>query len=525
MARMLDSRALAERVELGFHRRPNWFRRWNWIAGAVLGLAVTAWVLESLGSGRHGRIAAAPLSRAHQMFEHDCQRCHVPWSLLERLNPAAGQVWTVSNEKCQTCHAGPPHQPSQHPAHEAISCAACHREHRGHEQLAQVAQRLCVECHADLKQHMAITAGASGPRFAESVSRFDGPEGMGNHPQFKLHELLRATEPSALPAKRAGVPVAWRAGDTQPGNAAPAAGYHDQGRLRFNHQKHLHARYEQDQLVEGLLDANRRLVDLSGNCQACHEPEDDGGLMRPISYQRHCQHCHPLHFDLAHPNALLPHGVPLDVVRAYLVSFYASRKQAGGQANDQAPRRPDARPRLLEAELLSIDQQARGIEASLPIPDKVERAERDLARLEGRRGCRYCHDVEPADGESPDRIVPPSIPRRWFEHARFRHGSHQMLDCRECHRNFAADPAGTPVADSASTLDVLIPPIAVCRNCHASRTPGPAPAWGAPRLNPARTECVECHAYHARPGPGQVSLFRGPLSLELRPRPGEDRAP
>jgi hypothetical protein len=242
--------------------------------------------------------------------------------------------------------------------------------------------------------------------------------------------------------------------------------------------------------------------------------------MQPINYEAHCRSCHPLHFDREFPDERLPHGVQPDVVRGYLMSFYARRTEPGRGNGPNAASNADpdvVRPRLLEPELLELELKVKEIETRLPIPDKIERAERDALALEARRGCQYCHEVTGRSESKPAQVEQTRVPRRWFTHARFRHGSHRMIDCRQCHRDFLDDPKGRPVAESANTSDVLIPTIDVCRNCHAEKPPSQMGAWGAPILNPAGTLCVECHAYHQRPAAAGDLTFRGRFNLRLEP--------
>jgi hypothetical protein len=58
-------------------------------------------------------------------------------------------------------------------------------------------------------------------------------------------------------------------------------------------------------------------------------------------------------------------------------------------------------------------------------------------------------------------------------HSRFRHDSHRMLSCVECHA----------ATTSHRTSDILMPAIHSCKQCHNAQAG-------------ARTDCYACHRYH-----------------------------
>ena len=96
-------------------------------------------------------------------------------------------------------------------------------------------------------------------------------------------------------------------------------------------------------------------------------------------------------------------------------------------------------------------------------------------------------------GESPPpTVVPPEVPARWLDHARFDHRAHAVFSCAECH---------SAANGSQETADVLLPRMKSCVDCH--------------KAGPLST-CVTCHPYHDR-GPelvgsagklGRASLVR-----------------
>lgn len=164
-------------------------------------------------------------------------------------------------------------------------------------------------------------------------------------------------------------------------------------------------------------------------CASCHEV-DAAGDLRPVAFADHCAGCHTLELDGAPDSPTVPHGD-----HASVLTFVRGE-----------PTRRD-----FEAALFT----------------------------EGGT-CVRCHDVErvtdPAADASQFRVVPVASGRR-MPGASFGHATHRLTPCQDCH-------AG--VAGSQSAADVLLPSIAVCRQCHADPgTPGKI-----------ESPCLQCHRYH-----------------------------
>jgi hypothetical protein len=211
--------------------------------------------------------------------------------------------------------------------------------------------------------------------------------------------------------------------------------------------------------------------------------------MEPIAFQSHCAGCHAnaMAYDIARfLEPALPHGVQPELLRGLVRERYRQfiRENPGEPKRDPAraqrpiPGRSSRRPEA-ESEWEWVDRQ-------------VENADRILFRSSS--GCRYCHTIE----GSPEawRVAPTEIPKRWFGHSEFSHFSHRLSpkpfgsrelavsgeNCTACHA-FARR--------STNTLDVLMPSIGKCRECHDSTVD--------PKER-ARTDCVECHRYHNEAG-------------------------
>jgi len=226
------------------------------------------------------------------MFEKDCRVCHGP-------GPAEGgpptlaatsnrSYWlNVSDRACQTCHAGP-----RHNSEEAFTprCATCHVEHFGRARLGQIGDRHCTQCHADLK-----TKDNRAPGYHKTITNF------GQHPEFA---------------------VTVREGQGQPKRVRldQKAEVRDTAQVKLNHAKHLKVNLkgiEDLQKKPGVLGIATVKDGAQLSCSFCHQPDERGQYLLPVSYPKHCAACHPLDFDGRFPDAVVPHDTPA-IVHAYL---------------------------------------------------------------------------------------------------------------------------------------------------------------------------------------------------------------
>ena len=231
-------------------------------------------------------------------------------------------------------------------------------------------------------------------------------------------------------------------------------------------------------------------------CASCHQPDAGGANMRPVSMEQHCSYCHSLSFDKENPDRVLPHGKPEEVVDV-LTYFYGARgvrppltrtdktkqrRRPGAKAEPavapapaprRAPRRPS--PTRPSPSGSSACSPTTAIDLRLLPPDHGDA---------DRQGPRLRHPARAGAGAS-------GSPSRAFIHA-----PHANLPCAHCH---AADT-------SSISSDVLLPPIADCRDCHL----GEAAAAAVP------STCTMCHVYHQKqdtcpmvPGAGVVATAGG----------------
>jgi hypothetical protein len=474
-----NPKTLSDWLELDYFRRRRALARlwWAAILAALLGSgAYVAWALAR----PHTAFQAGPVSSAHSLFNHDCGQCHVgTFQTAARLFSGDPAVRSVPDSACTKCHSGEVHHDT---AVGERACASCHKEHRGWQALVCVDDSHCTSCHADLKRN-----DGKQPQYDPHITAF----APGKHPEVRLW------------AK--GKPV-------------------DPGTIAFNHAVHLNPKgvmnidwkqIDRQKKQAGklgahvLLDVSRKEKRLEKlECQSCHQPDEAGRFMLPINFDQHCKRCHPLSVQLMGPwtdektlalartfsDHPAPHPAPREstevvrgVLRDRLAQFIQKKDNSAaflGAVLADPPRRIPGSRRALP---LTREQHA-WVNGQL---DGVERL-----LFDGVGGCKKCHqekgDAHRRPGGLPEYLLP-DIPARWLKHAVFKHKSHRMLDCAQCH----------PAAGSKETSDVLLPKIETCFECHSKQD------------RRARSDCVECHQYH---DPSKRHDFRGELTIEKTPR-------
>ncbi len=326
------------RIELGYYKQPDAIAHWRRRVVVLTVLLAAVWFglapLWDRGSSSRIRLfewdrlaSPGPLVRAHSTWESRCEACHVPFRQVKGTgwSPLASADNRVSDQQCQTCHAGAPHHASQI-AGDVSACAECHRDHRGREaSLVRIEDTACTTCHADLKKHRGEMSSSKDLSVSNSVTRFDA--NPTHHPEF--------------------VAVTRK----------------DPGRLRFNHALHRAKGFTLEPLgkeftfaqVIGSERARYGWSSTQGletpvppleDCSACHRLDTTGfgetdirsatarpGLpagnmgayMLPVTYENHCRACHPLEFDSKSPGTALPHGLSPREVLAELRQYYAAQ--------------------------------------------------------------------------------------------------------------------------------------------------------------------------------------------------------
>ena len=337
----------------------------------------------------------------------------------------------VRNDACLACHKDQTHH-SDHPEILELGemtdarCGSCHLEHAGRDALIARNPELCTECHADPAERFA---GAQ----LTPVSSFDG-----DHPGFTLN----------LPA--------WSDGKVRRAELAHEPGpARELSHLTFPHDAHLARNGVSSP------DGPRVLA-----CADCHRSM--GSSFAPIRMEDHCLSCHRLDFDPDTPGRRLPHRAPGEVA-AIILDHYARMALTGSV---QEPSAPEA-VRLLRrpGQVLRVEER----EAALGWAEA--RAEQTMEEVFSRRLCATCHQVRRTDDPAlPWTVEPVALTASFLTGARFDHAAHRSEDCTRCHA------AGS----SKESSDVLVPPVANCRECHGD--PGARGRIG--------TACVDCHGFH-----------------------------
>jgi hypothetical protein len=427
-----------------------------------------------------------PLSRSHAHLKDGCASCHVPERLTSTSAEAPPGFFQVLNDRfekgapsferidraCAKCH-------QQHDFHEPNvvtnrSCSACHKEHQGLDAMMAVANLDCASCHNDSK-----VMQASADRGKQlSPTRFHLNQKMVNLRQVTL-QLPRPTD---------GYTKTFASfSEGHPPFQLQRENVRDNDVLRFNHQRHLNSS-DIPPTKAGKLD-----------CNYCHQPEQNGRYMQPISFEAHCQECHSLQFDVKNPDFQLPHG-DAQLVRTFLRTLPAQYAELA--------RRKRGLTNETKINEFAV-QQVQQLLTQFPNAEKLERSvfftkdpykgsqQNDASSRAKYTGCAFCHEVKQAAGISypTAEITKPVMIERWLPHAHFGHAKHATVaSCRECH---------VAAASSRLTSDVLMPAKESCVRCHS--------AAGIARK---ASECATCHLYHSPGQPGTAARTASAISFK-----------
>lgn len=386
--------------------------------------------------------SSGPLATVHHNSKavFDCKACH------------ATPFQPVANEQCIDCHKHTGnHAHDDNPAFAQLtaqSCGECHEEHNEPEKLVRVEQGLCVDCHGDIKQ-----VDARSP--LDNVVDFDG-----SHPSFKVTTHL--WKDAQWHAQRVKLTDLEKEGSN----------------LKFSHKVHLNpdgiSTPEGTQVLE---------------CDSCHQLDESGWYMKPMTMEKTCRSCHALTFDEDNPERQVPHGDP-EAVLTSLQEYYL---------------RKFTEPSTVKREMSQGDlrrgrpghERKKAFECKGDPGECARTATRmTMDELFERTACFQCHQVEKelsAGGYASYHVLPVKITSQWMTGAKFSHADHMTEGCDRCH---AADK-------SESSEDVLIPDIDNCQECHGGND-----SWG--KLN---STCIDCHDFHFND--------RGVMGAAIKPKSEE----
>ncbi len=403
--------------------------------------------------------SSGPLSTAHASLSNTCGACHHKAFV------------SVTDTACIACHTpaqSPAHAPADRMAASRVvatgmpaftaaihrrfnlpegRCASCHKEHEGPAGALQVAANFCTDCHAELASRLSDTSLANVPDWSR-------------HPQFKP-TLVTTPSPIAPRFERVSL-------DARP---------HENSGLVYPHALHLSATNSVANMVR------RQGLPAKGGglgCGYCHALDSDRVRFKPIEMERNCGACHDLAFARdGGVTRTLPHGKP-EQVAGIIHDFYRSQAvapRAGVQWLADDRRQPGHAAERQAADLRLAN-----------IGGANARADAAIASIFAPGGvCAGCHSVVATGARNAAlryAIAPVTLNGHYLPKGRFPHGRHTSYNgrtgdaaCIACHSS---------VVTSARASDVLLPPIAKCRECHgAARTAISAPST-----------CATCHGYH-----------------------------
>lgn len=338
--------------------------------------------------------------------------------------------------------------------HETLTtqCEACHEQ-----PFQRVRNEACLTCHAsNLHQHTgrSVSTGMEGQCAACHGEHHEPATLVREDPAVcaRCHQDLKAISASTR--------VTARVTDfamNHPRFKLPAR---DESGLKFPHAIHLAKGGVRSPVGDTVL-----------GCNDCHAQEPGGARFRPLQMERDCGGCHLLDFDPAYPERTVPHG-DARAVSEFLVDYYSRRyleSYADPRASPVTARR--AGPKLSAVERERLLRNAR---------ERAAVVTRDLFE---RRSCAQCHEVTHAEtGPDSWKVQSVKIRTAWLPGAKFSHASHttELTRCETCHKASVSEAA----------TDVLVPGIAVCRDCHAGGEPHATPA------DRITSTCILCHGFH-----------------------------
>lgn len=399
------------------------------------------------------------LSTAHASLQNDCAACHQQAFVA------------VRDETCQSCHTKV-HEHAQMDrlrtagAHEGLNekarafvansfnlpegrCASCHSEHEGPKGAAASKPSICSDCHSSLAKKLPDT------------KLLDAGDFDRDHPEFR---------PAIVTTPSFGEPVRQRISlsDKPRENSG----------LKFPHKLHLSTTNPVARMAQSL--GKNAGYGAPLDCANCHRPETGGARFAPIKMEQDCGSCHSLAFSRADGVVrTLRHGKP---------------EQAALELRDFLNLRgPTVPSRRVPGDSFLLgrnrDQAA--------FPGSVDDRVRSIFRPGG--ACFDCHVIAPParSGSLAATIKPVSLTSRYMDRGWFSHNDHQtsVTPCATCHL----------AKQSSDARDVLLPGIAVCRDCHTG---------SHPQKGKVTSDCATCHSYHdGSPLPSQRKAARGGQAL------------
>lgn len=404
------------------------------------------------------------LSLLHSNLKNDCASCHV------------NAFEAVTDDTCLSCHTDLERhaepldlkkaerpvegfnafltKTSEAFGRPADRCSSCHIEHNASSHIIKSSDAICSDCHAELDKRLPNTD-------IMNVSDFGT-----DHPEFR---------PYVIVAPALAQPLTQRISlDLIPkGNSG----------LKFPHDLHMADNNAVAKMANTL--PGRYGFDDGVTCDDCHSEEAGGALFEPVRMEQDCAMCHSLTFEIEADGykRTLRHGEPDEVI-ASMRDFYDAKALANIRdtaTDSRTRRRPGA-----AAEIRNSNRRELAFKRS----EEVTIGKVDAIFSEGG-ACYDCHEIErPVDIRTMDfKVLPISVADSFYRRSPFNHEVHEIegVECSSCH---AAET-------SASSSDILLPKIAVCRDCHIGQASWKAGGDIAAGKYP--TNCLTCHGFHDGP--------------------------
>lgn len=384
--------------------------------------------------------SSGKLSQAHHALEDNCEACHVkPFE-------------SVRDETCLTCHEkigdhaeidrqnqgrGPlaPFDAALWDVAHAFgkegqgSCTTCHTEHEGEGKMPATPQQFCADCHDALDTRLTDTKLINAADFGTDHPQLQAVY----YPQLGSKKTVRASL------------------DTKPV---------EQSGLRFPHEMHLDPRGGVARMAGNI--GAKQGYGSTLVCADCHTLTADKSSFLPVDMEEDCEACHSLVYDkVGSTFRTLRHG---DVAQL----------RADLAAMDRAPRRPIVSDRRRPGQFGVGGAYYQ--EFGPPRPTLV-----GINQALSRDGvCGECHYPTTSNGRMD--VMPVNLPQTYLVNSWFNHEAHEEEKCSTCHK----------ASTSERSSDLLLPGIAVCRDCHLGEDA---------RKAEVPSSCAMCHSYHPKKGP------------------------
>ena len=396
------------------------------------------------------------ISTPHRFISDQCNTCHQKAFVR------------VTDGACLSCHERTEHHfdaakpeladSAMLKEFSARPCGSCHQEHNGDRSLTITRQALCLDCHNRIENILPQSDIRNAGNFDTAHPEF--------RPELVVDSKKGVTRRVSLDDKEALV---------------------EKSGLKFPHAKHL-AR-------EGIRGPKGKEVLECANCH--HLPRGAAGFL-PIGMEGECERCHSLAFDPRRPDRTLPHG-QVENAQILIREFYSDFALHGGM--DDAPVSP---PEILRRRP-GQREESTPVVRSNPKDWADQQAQRIADQSFGKTMCGNCHVVSNNPGAGPLNwsVIPAMVTKNWLPRGRFDHSAHQdMLQCGACH----------DAENSAKATDVLLPKIAVCKQCHG----------GEDADNKTPSTCITCHDFHL---PGRPRMTAKEEVRMMRPDISPSPAP